>query len=509
MATPHNYDYIIVGAGASGCVLANRLSADPSVSVLLLEAGIPDTPPEFRDALAVIKTWDPKYDWGYKSEPVPGLNDRTVGLIRGKVLGGGTSVHALMHVRGNRRDYDAWNFLGNEGWSFDELLPYFKKSENFEGGETEYRGVGGPLSVRRNPNPTSAAQAFLDSAVELGFKGPDWDYNDSTQENTAGRYQLVITGDMKRDSASFAFLHPVLDRPNLTLLTGAEATRIIFEGNVASGVEFVRNGLTETARASREVIASAGAYHTPKLLMLSGIGPEEQLREHGIAVVSDLPGVGQNLIDHVLLPLMYHSKKELPEPDFVAEAGLFARTRAGMEAASPDLQVNFNAGVHALAPPGIGHFFMFIIVLVQPQSRGSVTLRSANPSDSPRIQPNYMACDADVEVLRQGIDLCRKLTNTSPLSEYNGGELNLGLDKSEQEIREFIRNNGSTIWHPVGSCKMGRDRYAVVDPQLRVHGVKGLRVIDASIMPTIPAGNPAAACMMIGEKGADLVLSAK
>jgi choline dehydrogenase len=501
------FDYVIVGAGAAGCVIANRLSANPDVRVLLLEAGIPDDPPEFLDAKAVVKTWNPAYDWGYASEPVPGLNDRKINLMRGKVLGGSTSVHAMLHVRGNQRDFDAWNHLGNEGWSFEDVLPYFIKSENYDGGASKYHGVDGPLSVCRNPNPTIAAKAFLDGAVELGFKGPDWDYNGEIQENSAARYQLVITPDLKRASASQAFLHPVLGRANLTVLTGAETTRILFEGSTATGVEYIRDGQREQALAQREVIVSAGTYHSPKLLMLSGIGDAANLKSKDIEVIENLPGVGQNLIDHVLLPLIYRSKQSLPEPDFIAEAGLFTHSRHGMASASPDLQVNFNAGVHAIAPPDIGQFFMFVIVLIQPQSRGRLTLRSGDPFDAPLIQPDYLACETDVEVLRQGIELSRKLARTRSMAEFSGEELNLGPDKSEAEINAFIRNNASTIWHPVGTCKMGRDAMAVVDPQLRVHGIQNLRVADASIMPTIPAGNTAAACMMIGEKAADMILS--
>lgn len=510
MNAQNSVDYVVIGAGSSGCAVVHRLvKGDTSARTLLLEAGGPDDHPDIHEPRNLLRLWGSELDWQYFTEAQPGLNGRKLMISRGKVLGGCSSIYAMIYVRGNRRDFDHWNHLGNEGWSYKDVLPYFKVSESFSGGASEYHGGDGPLDVRPNPDPTPVAHAFAEAAAELGFGGPDWDFNGPQQENGGGLYQFNITAEGKRASSAVAFLNPVLGSPNLRVETGAQVMRLLFEGSRAVGVEYLQGGQLRQVRAEREIILCAGAFDSPRLLMVSGIGPADHLQSHGIPVVQDLPGVGQNLQDHLLLPVIYTSRRDLPPPVFIAEAGLFVHTREGIDQAGPDLQYHFSAGLKEFIPPQLNvtdPTFFFVPILAQPQSRGTVTLRSADPLAAPVLDPNYLHCDADVRVFLRGIALAREIAGTQAFSTFTKEEVTPGINASEADMRSFIRNGASTVWHPVGTCKMGWDAAAVVDPALRVHGIEGLRVADASVMPTITSGNTNAACVMIAEKAAAMIL---
>lgn len=503
------FDYIVVGAGAAGCVVANRLSADPNRSVLLLEAGGDDDffrATRFLDLASLFSLWGPATDWGYSTEPSPGMNGRSIPITQGKVVGGGSSTNGRIYLRGNRRDYDHWESLGNKGWGYRDVLPYFKKSENYSGGENDYHGAGGPLSVIELPSPTPASQAFMQSAVDHGFKGPA-DLNGVQQENAVGYCQSTTTPDLARASTAIAYLDPIMGQSNFTQKTNAQATRVLFEGNRAVGVEYLEDGVIRQARASSEVIVSCGGFNTPRLLMLSGIGPADHLRSHDLPVVGDLPGVGENLQDHLLVRMSWHLNEPQPPIIILSEVNLFTYSRSGLEDVSPNLQYMFAPFFFPEYGP-LDAGITLVPVISQPESRGTVRLRSGNPLQPPVISLNYLSTDADVQILQYGIELGRELMSSPRFDAMRGAEVVPGADlTTNEQLIEYIRNTAATVWHPACSCRMGQDEMAVVDPQLRVHGVERLRVIDCSIMPKIVNANLQATVIMIGEKGADMILS--
>ena len=519
----NSFDYIVVGAGSAGCVLAARLTEDPACRVLLVEAGAADRRKEIQIPAAFSKLFKTDVDWNYSTEPEPHLCGRQLYWPRGKVVGGSSAINAMIYIRGNRADYDAWRDLGNQGWGFDEVLPYFRKSENQQNGASEFHGAGGPLSVVDPRYTNTLTHAFLEAAGELGIPANP-DFNGATQEG-AGVFQ-VTQKNGSRQSAADAFLRPAMRRPNLTVATNAFASQVIIEQSHARGVRYIQSGVAREARAEKEAIVACGAVNSPQLLLLSGIGPSEELRKVGVSPVLDLPGVGKNLQDHLMVstgytctkPVTLMSAESLPNllryfiwkngplASNVAEAAIFLRTQENSTV--PDLQLLFGPAYYA----GHGlrkrtdHCFGFAPTLITPESRGEITLRSARPEDPPRIRANYLSTGADMRVIVEGVKLSRALAHTKPFAEYRGVELHPGTGvKTDAEIAEFLRRETETLYHPVGTCKMGHDETAVVDDRLRVRGIEGLRIADASVMPKIIAGNTNAPTIMIAEKAADMI----
>ncbi len=520
---PEGYDYVLVGAGSAGCVLANRLTEDAGVSVLLLEAGGPDDRAEIHIPAAFSKLFQSDVDWNYHTAPQQHMDGRSLYWPRGKTLGGSSSINAMIYIRGNAADYDDWAALGCDGWGYADVLPYFKKSEDSSRGAGPYHGAGGPLRVERPRDAHPAMLAFVAAAAEAGYPETD-DFNGAEQAG-AGLYDLTQKRG-RRHSAAAAFLKPAMKRPNLTVWTHAHARRVTLENGRATGVELDRDGETLTVQARREVVLCGGSINTPQLLMLSGIGPAAHLAAMGVETLVDRAEVGQNLQDHLIVGL----RTRLPRggslidaegllsvaryllfrrgmlTSNVAEAGLFVTTRAGE--AIPDVQFHVAPAMfenHGLVPPS-EHGFSLGPTLVRPKSRGEIRLASNDPYDHPTIDPNYLADPADAESLVAGLKIARDIVRQPALAPFRGAEIDPGSDiQSDAGLLDYVRQTSETLYHPVGTCRMGPDDASVVDTALRVRGVRGLRVADASIMPTIPNGNTNAAALMIGEKAADLI----
>ncbi|MGY1804959.1 GMC family oxidoreductase [Blastococcus sp. SYSU D00922] len=519
------YDVVVVGAGSAGCALAGRLSEDPTLRVLLLEAGGSDDVLEVQIPAGLYKTWRTRLDWNYTTEPQPGLDGRKLFWPRGKLLGGSSSINAMIYIRGARADYDEWAELtGDKAWSYDHVLPLFRRMEDNERGADRFHGVGGPLRVEDLRSPHPWTRAVVQSAVAAGYPRND-DFNGETQEGV-GQYQVTQKRGRRWSSAA-AYLHPAERRPNLTVRTGALTTRVLVENGRATGVEYRAGGRVHTVRATREVVLSGGAINSPQLLMLSGIGPADHLREVGVDVVHDLPGVGANLQDHPLVPMVYdvRSGRSLrlaetplnlarwkaagrgPLTSNLAEAGLF--TRSSPELAEPDLQYHFlpvKFWKQAEIDPDV-EAFSTLVVLVHVHSRGSVRLRSADPSWAPSIDAGYLTDERDLEALVTGVEKARDIAGVGPLASVLAGEWSPGKDvQGRDALRAKVKETLESLYHPVSSCRMGVDDQAVVDSQLRVRGIEGLRVADASVMPTLVRGNTNAPTIMIAERAADLIL---
>ena len=525
-----SFDYIVVGAGSSGCVLANRLSANPRNRVLLLEAGGRDRSPWIHIPIGYYRTiFDKRLGWGYESMPSVELDGRRVPYPRGKVLGGCSSINGLAWVRGQAADYDHWRQLGNAGWSFDDVLPYFKRCEDYPDSTDALRGKGGPVKVSAVPDPRPICDAFLAAAVEVGIPRAD-DYNGDEQEGVAF-FQTSSRGG-RRCSAAVAYLKPVRTRGNLMVETDALTTSIRVQNRRAVEVAYEKGGAMHRVAATREIVLAAGAINSPQILQLSGIGPGEKLRAVGVELVVELPGVGANLQDHLQVRLVHELREPMSVNDDVrtlagktrtilryaltrtgpmtlsaGQVALF--TRALPHSATPDIQFHFIP--FSADGPGQGlHPYSGVtssVCCLRPESRGRVEIVSANPREAPAIHLNYLAEAADRRVMVEGLKVARRIAAAPSFARHVKTERIPGSDvQSDDEILSYVRSSASTIFHPAGTCRMGTDDNAVVDPRLRVRGVDGLRVADCSIMPSLVSGNTNAPAIMIGEKAADMIL---
>src|SRR5260221_3470901 len=526
------YDFVIVGAGSAGCVLANRLSADPATRVLVIEAGGKDTNPWIHIPAGFYRNiYHPEITWQFETEPVPGLDGRRVSWPRGKVLGGSSSINGLIYIRGQRQDFDHWRQLGNVGWSYDDVLPYFRRTENQERGADDYHGAGGPLDISDLRARHELHDAFIAGCQDAGFKANP-DFNGAEQEGV-GNYQLTVR-KMRRCSAAVAYLHPAMKRPNLKVEILAFAHRVLFDGKRAGGLEYAQNGVTKRVRARREVLLAGGSLLSPQLLQLSGVGPGALLREHGIDIVHELRGVGENLQDHLGCRIIYKARKANTLNEIsrswlrqvqtgleyafgrrgalmmgAAPIGLFAKTREGL--ASPDCQYQFLAG--SFDKPGEPmHPFpgcSLVAIPCRPESRGWLRIKSPDPAVPPAMQPNYLAARADQETMIAALKISRRIFRTPTMQQYVVEEFWPGQEvDSDEGLLEHATKTRSTTFHQTSTCMMGSHDKAVVDTELKVHGIEGLRVVDASVMPAGVSGNTNAPTIMIAEKAPDPIRAA-